>query len=1189
MITQREFAGRLAPILGLTFEATRAFLKRANKSGYLSPVEISRLASFYDENQLEQAKAVFAQTRKRKVKTTTATACDATIESPVGAAAANADESPAENVVAPTADVEDDDAEDAREDDFIAVVPADDDDADDELIDAPLKNTVEGREEPAFQASETTPRQTVLSSNVVAPTPAQKNFLPMTITPEFAAIPQVLRNLKRWLCWRLIPAEPKNKKVPMTPKNGKLVNADVKKSENWLTFDEAISYFNRGLCSGIGFALTNTPPKVCCVDVDHCIADGELNEVARDVINLCGNSFVEKSQSGSGIHVWFIDDDFVGGRKKDPVEVYAADRYIAMTGCRVQSSADDLLTVNGACKLVIGKYIGEREGNLFSEKPARAAVDTNDTATLETLSDNDRQLVKYFRSDKCGERDRNLFDLFNGNIPAYFKNTGKGEIDDSVADCDLMLKILFYVGGEGSNDTIGRRALKIFGQSELAKREKWNQREDYRQRTLNAAFAIWNQNGRNAMKPSTSFTGDRKAAQIDILRLELAKVDREIDDFHEEIKAAVESLKNVETFPREIVFSDEILKAVAFAKLSDKQTYTKFRADVKKWKDSHKDSDFAVNDWLAAVKEHVSFVEDRKTALYTRHNGIQAQIDSLMFVAANDDLLAGIVIPKGYSLSEAGVEKLAGESIIPVCSRPVVVTGSIFDTDRKIFQVALAYKTRAGKWKHITPTDNATVSNARSLVELANQNLPVTSSNASLLVDFIAAFRDQNEERLPHYKIVPRCGWHKFGEVNHFIDPRRKCVIEESGRKIAVKVDKTRSEFTTHLRCVGDLEKWREVYSLAKKSIVARFMVAAAVAPPLLEILGERNFLSYVYAPSRAGKTTALTLAASAVGSVKLIRSFDGTKNGLAAAAADVCDFPFLVDEKQVADSRLQESFSALIYALANGVGRTRLKKDSTLMKVQNWRTIAIMTGETPMIEDNALSGSYTRQLPLAAPREILPADVCKVIRETVADNYGLVFPLVVDRIVAEGKAKLKKTYDSLVGAITTSCPDILPEYCRYTALLMLADVILNTVLGEDFLEAIKSVSKDAGTLVQMIPTQIEISETEREKKFVMKIFSEYQNQFVSSNNVDYSKIPRVYGKLNDADGYCYICAGVLNDFCKREGYNCRKLVSDLVEAKFFVPSDRIKEGCKRPLATVQKKILQINHTCYRVPRVFIQ
>ena len=65
------------------------------------------------------------------------------------------------------------------------------------------------------------------------------------------------------------------------------------------------------------------------------------------------------------------------------------------------------------------------------------------------------------------------------------------------------------------------------------------------------------------------------------------------------------------------------------------------------------------------------------------------------------------------------------------------------------------------------------------------------------------------------------------------------------------------------------------------------------------------------------------------------MNSFDATKNGLASAAADFNDYPFLIDEKQVADSKIKEQLDSFVYALANGIGRTKLNKDSTKLSTK--------------------------------------------------------------------------------------------------------------------------------------------------------------------------------------------------------------------------------------------------------------
>ena len=205
----------------------------------------------------------------------------------------------------------------------------------------------------------------------------------MDIAPTFDAIPPTLRDIPHWLCWKkqMVSDAPKPKKVPMSPKkvpmsprDGRLVFADVTNPKNWLTFDDAVSYFKRGLCSGIGFALSDDN-GVCCIDIDDCRdADGNLKQTARDILTLCKNSWTEKSQSGKGIHIFVVDKDFHGeaGRKKDNVgvEIYGRGRFIAITGVRLETSSDKILEVSGACRAVIAKFIdtATADGTLFDSK-----------------------------------------------------------------------------------------------------------------------------------------------------------------------------------------------------------------------------------------------------------------------------------------------------------------------------------------------------------------------------------------------------------------------------------------------------------------------------------------------------------------------------------------------------------------------------------------------------------------------------------------------------------------------------------------------------------------------------------------------------------------------------------------------------------------------------------------------------
>lgn len=1148
-------------------------LRRWAHEGKLIPVEKtgSRKPSYYNHNQIDEALTLWKKNKPHNV-------CDSAVNLFSEVNSSNT----CEEMNGSDINVSDDDSEE----DFIAVIPDDDDDIDDELIDPPIYNMQTAA--PAIHDNQ-------------KPVAAPKSFLPMTITPNFDAIPKIMKDLPRWLCWQLQPNKDKDKKptkVPMTPnKEGKLFNADVTNSKNWLPFDEAISYYQKGLCSGVGFVLTNTPPKVCCVDVDHCFSsDGVLSDIAKNVISLCHNSFTEKSQSGTGIHCWFIDDNFAGGRKKDPVEVYAVNRYIAVTGLHVEGTADDILTVNETCNNVIRKYIDAdvNKPNLFEQtdragnKPENKLSDTVNFDNNAPMTDADKKIVEYFRSDKCRNRDKNMYALFNGHSDEYFKNTGKPH-DDSVADCDLMCKILFYIGGAGEDVEIGQRALIIFAQSELAKREKWLDREDYRLRTLNAAFKFWIDNGRNAIKATVPDDG----SDIDLLKEELREVIKAIADFETEKDEALEKLRSVGKFDSDTVFLAEIITAAAFAFIYDRQAFSNFRRDVKTYGDENKKEKATVNDWLSKVKDEVSEINSRHNALINRRDSIQAEINSRTFINSFD-ALKGLKIPDGYNVSaKYGIFKVTPAGNIPVCISPIVITGKNFSVDEGIYKYKMGVVGKTGKLKELPPTEAATIANKNTIVSLANLGLPVTSSNSNLIVDYLYYFQALNDDNLPLTKTVSRCGWYTFNGLDYFIDPRRSCVIssaDDDEKNISVEVD-SRSAFAQHLKTVGSLDKWKELYKLAKKYPVARIMVAAAIAPPLLKVLGERNFLLYIYAPTRAGKTTALYLGASAVGSENIIRSFDATKNGLAGAAADVNDYVFLVDEKQVADNKLKDQFDALVYALANGLGRTKLNKDSTLKKLQDWCTIAVMTGETEMLSDNVTGGANTRLLTLRAPKIILPPDVCKIIRDGVKANYGLALPLVVDKIFEMGRDTLRNRFNDVVDTFNVKYPDILPEYRRYIAVLTLADTLLNAALFGNTttapdgktIKAIDDAVINAAKIFQLIPTITEIADTPREIEFVRGIITQNQNHFIYGT-VETKRINGIFGLLNDDDGYTYITAKFLQDECDRNGFDYKKLVKDLIADRFFIKSDKIPKGGRKPLDTVQKWLAKSNDRCYRIP-----
>lgn len=93
----------------------------------------------------------------------------------------------------------------------------------------------------------------------------------------------------------------------------------------WTTFDEV----QAGSGSGFGIMLGD---GLGCFDLDHCVTPEGLTEEAASFLATIGSPiWVEKSMSGTGLHV-FVYADEAPGYRRDGFEFYSRARFIAVTG-----------------------------------------------------------------------------------------------------------------------------------------------------------------------------------------------------------------------------------------------------------------------------------------------------------------------------------------------------------------------------------------------------------------------------------------------------------------------------------------------------------------------------------------------------------------------------------------------------------------------------------------------------------------------------------------------------------------------------------------------------------------------------------------------------------------------------------------------------------------------------------------
>lgn len=270
-----------------------------------------------------------------------------------------------------------------------------------------------------------------------------------------SALVDAFGDLPVWLLWKKEPG--KGGKIDKRPyaatrsghagANDKTARAD---------FQTAAARFaaSPGFYDGIGLAAS-TEHEIICVDVDHCIdaETGEMSPLADEVLEAFEGQYIERSQSGTGLHVvtrGMIPRSF--NNSTAGFEMYADAHFLALT-------ADVLCNGEpGYCEAV-NRLFGQ-----YAPPEIEASAPTYEEGEPQF---SDEEIIEHAMK-------RGIFPLlWKGD----YEEAGYGS--RSEADIALCLSLAFW--GERNEEVIDR----LFRRSGLY-REKW-ERDDYRQYTIRKA------------------------------------------------------------------------------------------------------------------------------------------------------------------------------------------------------------------------------------------------------------------------------------------------------------------------------------------------------------------------------------------------------------------------------------------------------------------------------------------------------------------------------------------------------------------------------------------------------------------------------------------------------------------------------------------------------------------------------
>ena len=210
------------------------------------------------------------------------------------------------------------------------------------------------------------------------------------------AFPQELKQMRRWVNYRLIPDETgeKPKKMPINPVTGK--SAKSNDPSTWTDYQTAIDAVEKYGFTGVGFMFTKEDGFVG-VDIDHCYDPeaGTFNEVATAILAK-QKTYAEFSPSGDGVHLWFRGEKPAGASKNTEtgVEMYDSVRYFTVTE---KTLSDATPTIQQAepdtLQWIHATYIEKQKkpkGKKKKAKKARSSEKLTDEEIIEAKQRNNK-------------------------------------------------------------------------------------------------------------------------------------------------------------------------------------------------------------------------------------------------------------------------------------------------------------------------------------------------------------------------------------------------------------------------------------------------------------------------------------------------------------------------------------------------------------------------------------------------------------------------------------------------------------------------------------------------------------------------------------------------------------------------------------------------------------------------------
>ena len=336
--------------------------------------------------------------------------------------------------------------------------------------------------------------------------------------------------------------------------------------------------------------------------------------------------------------------------------------------------------------------------------------------------------------------------------------------------------------------------------------------------------------------------------------------------------------------------------------------------------------------------------------------------------------LDGFRMPPGYQIRGGALVQVQPKSdfdlFYPVAPRPLFIVGAAVNPATGQHFVELAWQATTGRDERRT-VPRKEVFGLRDLTALAAFGAPVNQLNAGAVMAYLSAFEELNSDLLTPRLLVDRMGWADLdGDGRAFVVGEE--VFGPGADRLELRPMDGAGDVVAGWKVAGTDAGWRAaVCPVLAAYPVPGVLYLAALASPLLAILGCDPFVVDLAGETSHGKTTAAKLAASTWGDPRegrgVMHSWDGTTVGVERLASTVGNLALFLDETKRAGGPRKADPGEVLYALASGHGKRR-GTTWGMGELNRWSLVAISTGEAPVTSSAEHGGTRARVLSITDP-----------------------------------------------------------------------------------------------------------------------------------------------------------------------------------------------------------------------------